>query len=130
MSAVEDLYRMCIGTCRKSYWEAYQKRSSLKKYREELCDYNFRPSFLTREDRTNIASDCSIEFIAKKFYTHLFRSTIPVRTPEISTGEKMYRDSTPEIRFAVESMKRDTDELHVLATHVTSCFLKKKTPGQ
>ncbi|VDM61355.1 unnamed protein product [Angiostrongylus costaricensis] len=80
----EDLQR-----CKqKKILEAAEKKSSLKKFRRDLCDYNVPPSALMSEDEIVKTSRHEMELIAETFYTNLFRSTIPVSGPSIPAGEK------------------------------------------
>ncbi|VDM56731.1 unnamed protein product [Angiostrongylus costaricensis] len=65
-----------------------------------------------------------MELIAERFYTNLFRSTIPIPGPNIPAGEKPPGILPSEVRIAIESMKtgaaRGPDD-------ITADFLRAKS---
>ncbi|KAK6738097.1 hypothetical protein RB195_020291 [Necator americanus] len=88
-----------------------------------------------------------MEIITERFYSNLFRSSIPVSSPIIPTGEAPPRILPSEVRVAMKSMKPDTalgpdfisteflragsHPLHViLAAHMTSYLQKERIPDQ
>ncbi|KAK6743844.1 hypothetical protein RB195_010880 [Necator americanus] len=88
-----------------------------------------------------------MEIITEKFYSNLFRSSTPVSSPIIPTGEAPPRILPSEVRVAIKSMKPGTASgpdfisadflragghpLHViLAAHMTSYLQKERIPHQ
>ncbi|KAK6752034.1 hypothetical protein RB195_003450 [Necator americanus] len=49
-----------------------------------------------------------MEIIAERFYSNLFRSSTPVSSPIIPTGEAPPRILPSEVRVAIKSMKPNT----------------------
>ncbi|KAK6754351.1 hypothetical protein RB195_013384 [Necator americanus] len=139
----EDLLK-----CRqKKILEAAQRRTSLKKCRRDLREYNIPLATLLRKDGTRTSSRREMEIITERFYSNLFRSSTPVSSPIIPTGEAPPRILPSEVRVAIKSMKPGTapgpdfisadflgaggHPLHViLAAHMTSYLQKERIPGQ
>ncbi|KAK6760329.1 hypothetical protein RB195_021705 [Necator americanus] len=88
-----------------------------------------------------------MEIITERFYWNLFRSSTPVSSPIIPTGEAPPRILHSEVRVAIKNMKPCTapgpdfisadflraggHPLHViLAAHMTSYLQKEKIPNQ
>ncbi|KAK6757419.1 hypothetical protein RB195_015317 [Necator americanus] len=88
-----------------------------------------------------------MEIITERFYSNLFRSSTPVSSPIIPTGEAPPRILPLEVRVAIKSMKPGTalgpdfisadflraggHPLHViLAAHMTSYLQKERIPDQ
>ncbi|KAK6737034.1 hypothetical protein RB195_019620 [Necator americanus] len=88
-----------------------------------------------------------MEIITERFYSNLFRSSTPVSSPIIPTGEAPPRILPSEVRVAIKSMKPGTapgpdfisadflraggHPLHViLAAHMTSYLQKERIPDQ
>ncbi|KAK6761735.1 hypothetical protein RB195_022719 [Necator americanus] len=88
-----------------------------------------------------------MEIIAERFYSNLFRSSTPVSSPIIPTGEAPPRILPSEVRVAIKSMKPGTalgpdfisadfrraggHPLHViLAVHMTSYLQKERIPDK
>ncbi|KAK6734702.1 hypothetical protein RB195_018101 [Necator americanus] len=81
-----------------------------------------------------------MEIITERFYSNLFRSSTPVPSPIIPTGEAPPRILPSEVRVAIKSMKPGTAPgpdfisadflpLHVILTaHMTSYLQKKRIP--
>ncbi|KAK6761292.1 hypothetical protein RB195_022378 [Necator americanus] len=131
----------------KKILEAAQRRTSLKKCRRDLCEYNLPLATLLSEDGTRTSSRRGMEIISERFYSNLFRSPTPVSSPIIPTGEAPPRILPSEVRVAIKSMKPGTapkpdfisadflraggHSLHViLAAHMTSHLQKEKIPDQ
>ena len=85
--------------------------------------------------------------MTEKFYTNLFRSTIPVPDPKIPAGERPPTILPSEVRAAINSMKAGTAPgpdnitadflraggrtMHaLLATHMTTYLQKERIPDQ
>ncbi|KAK6744007.1 hypothetical protein RB195_010982 [Necator americanus] len=90
----------------KKILEAAQRRTSLKKCRRDLREYNIPLATLLSEDGTRTSSRREMEYITERFYSNLFRSSTPVSSPIIPTGEAPPR--TSEVRVAIKSMKPGT----------------------
>ncbi|KAK6743278.1 hypothetical protein RB195_010501 [Necator americanus] len=71
----------------KKILEAAQRRTSLKKCRRDLRDYNIPLATLLSEDGTRTSSRHEMEIITERFYSSLVRSSTPVSSPIIPTGE-------------------------------------------
>ncbi|KAK6735228.1 hypothetical protein RB195_018419 [Necator americanus] len=114
----------------KKILEAAQKRTSLKKCRSDLREYNIPLATLLSEDGTRTSSRREMEIITERFYSTLFRSSTPL-----------------ELRVAIKSMKSGTapgpnfipthflraggHPLYViLAVHMTSCLQKEGNLAQ
>ncbi|KAK6731461.1 hypothetical protein RB195_007743 [Necator americanus] len=77
----EDLLK-----CRqKKILEAAQRRTSLKKCRRDLREYNIPLTTLLSEDGTRTSSRREMEIITKRFYSNLFHSSTLVLSPIIPT---------------------------------------------
>ncbi|KAK6744442.1 hypothetical protein RB195_011260 [Necator americanus] len=81
----------------KKILEAAQKRRSLKKCRRDLCGYNVPLAALLSEDGTRR----EMEIITERLHSNLFRSSTPVSSPIIATGE-----APPRILHGFESTSR------------------------
>ncbi|KAK6763962.1 hypothetical protein RB195_024337 [Necator americanus] len=131
----------------KKILEAAQRRTSLKKCRRDLREYNIPLAALLSEDGTRTSSRREMEIITERFYSNLFRSSTPVSSPIIPTGEAPPRILPSEVRVAIKSMKPGTapepdfisadflraggHPLHViLAAHMTSYLQKERIPDQ
>ncbi|KAK6735623.1 hypothetical protein RB195_018687 [Necator americanus] len=131
----------------KKILEAAQRRTSLKKCRRDLREYNVPLATLLSEDGTRTSSRREMEIITERFYSNLFRSSTPVSSPIIPTGEAPPRILPSEVRVAIKSMKPGTapgpdfisadflraggHPLHViLAAHMTSYLQKERIPDQ
>ncbi|KAK6744253.1 hypothetical protein RB195_011139 [Necator americanus] len=131
----------------KKILEAAQRRTSLKKCRRDLREYNIGLATLLSEDGTRTSSRREMEIITERFYSNLFRSSTPVSRPIIPTGEAPPRILPSEVRVAIKSMKPGTapgpdfisadflraggHPLHViLAAHMTSYLQKERIPDQ
>ncbi|KAK6757175.1 hypothetical protein RB195_015162 [Necator americanus] len=64
----------------KKILEAAQRRTSRKKCRRDLREYNIPLATLLSEDGTRTSSRREVEIITEKFYSNLFRSSTPVST--------------------------------------------------
>ncbi|KAK6760044.1 hypothetical protein RB195_021531 [Necator americanus] len=131
----------------KKILEAAQRRTSLKKCRRDLREYNIPLATLLSEDGTRTSSRREMEIITERFYSNLFRSSTPVSSPIIPTGEALPRILLSEVRVAIKSMKPGTTPgpdfisadflragghpLHViLAAHMTSYLQKERISDQ
>ncbi|KAK6747521.1 hypothetical protein RB195_000616 [Necator americanus] len=131
----------------KKILEAAQRRTSLKKCRRDLREYNIPLATLLSEDGTRTSSRREMEVITERFYSNLFRSSTPVSSPIIPTGDAPPRILPSEVRVAIKSMKPGTapgpdfisadflraggHPLHViLAAHMTSYLQKERIPDQ
>ncbi|KAK6738990.1 hypothetical protein RB195_020837 [Necator americanus] len=131
----------------KKILEAAQRRTSLKKCRRDLREYNIPLATLLSEDGTRTSSRREMEIITERFYSNLFRSSTPVSSPIIPTGDAPPRILPSEVRVAIKSMKPGTapgpdfisadflraggHPLHViLAAHMTSYLQKERIPDQ
>ncbi|KAK6730615.1 hypothetical protein RB195_007216 [Necator americanus] len=92
----------------KKILEAAQRRTSLKKCRRDLREYNIPLAILQSEDGTRTSSRREMEIITERFYSNLFRSSTPVSSPIIPTGEAPPRILPSEVRVAIKSMKPGT----------------------
>ncbi|KAK6761527.1 hypothetical protein RB195_022555 [Necator americanus] len=90
---------------KKKILEAAQRRTSLKKCRRDLREYNIPLATLLSEDGTRTSSRREMEIITERFYSNLFRSSIPVSSPIIPTSEAPPRILPSEVRVAIKSMK-------------------------
>ncbi|KAK6727848.1 hypothetical protein RB195_005490 [Necator americanus] len=131
----------------KKILEAAQRRTSLKKCRRDLREYNIPLATLLSEDGTRTSTRREMEIITERFYSNLFRSSTPVSSPIIPTGEAPPRILPSGVRVAIKSMKPGTapgpdfisadflraggHPLHViLAAHMTSYLQKERIPDQ
>ncbi|KAK6758363.1 hypothetical protein RB195_015900 [Necator americanus] len=131
----------------KKILETAQRRTSLKKCRRDLREYNIPLAALLSEDGTRTSSRREMEIITERFYSNLFCPSNPVSSPIIPTGEAPPRILPSEVRVAIKSMKPGTapgpdfisahflraggHPLHViLAAHMTSYLQKERIPGQ
>ncbi|KAK6763741.1 hypothetical protein RB195_024175 [Necator americanus] len=132
-----------LSKYRQKILEAAQARTSLKKCRRDLCEYNTPLVALLREDGTRTSSRREMEIITERFYSNLFRSSTPVSSPTIPTGEAPPRILPSELRVAIKSMKPGTapdlilflraggHPLHViLAVQMTFYLQKERIPDQ
>ncbi|KAK6735888.1 hypothetical protein RB195_018880 [Necator americanus] len=125
----------------KKILEAAQRRTSLKKCRRDLREYNIPLATLLSEDGS---SRREMEIIKERFYSNLFRSSTPMSSPIIPTGEAPPRILPSEVRVAIKGMKPGTapgpdfisadflraggHPLHViLAAHMTSYLQKERS---
>ncbi|KAK6761496.1 hypothetical protein RB195_022532 [Necator americanus] len=97
----EDLLRYR----QKKILEAAQRRTSLKKCRRDLREYNIPLATLLSEDRTRTSSRREMEIITKRLYSNPFRSSTPMSSPTIPTGGAPRRILLSEVRVAIKSMK-------------------------
>ncbi|KAK6734511.1 hypothetical protein RB195_017976 [Necator americanus] len=67
--------------------EAAQRRTTLKKCRRDLREYNIPLATLLSEDGTRTSSRREMEIITERFYSNLFRSSTPMSSPIIPTGK-------------------------------------------
>ncbi|KAK6735960.1 hypothetical protein RB195_018927 [Necator americanus] len=127
----------------KKILEAAQRRTSLKKCRRDLREYNIPLAALLSEDGTRTSSRRKMEIITERFYSNLFRSSAPVSSSIIPTGEAPPRILPSEVRVVIKSMKPGTvpghdfisadflraggHPLHViLAAHITSYLQEER----
>ncbi|KAK6744365.1 hypothetical protein RB195_011206 [Necator americanus] len=112
----------------------------------DLREYNILLAALLSEDGTRTSSRREMEIITERFYSNLFRSSTPVSSPIIFTGEAPPRILLSEVRVAIKSMKPGTapgpdfisadflragGPLHViLAAHMTSYLQKERIQDQ
>ncbi|KAK6741808.1 hypothetical protein RB195_009591 [Necator americanus] len=92
----------------KKILEATQRRTSLKKCRRDLRECNIPLATLLSEDGTRTSSRREMEIITERFYSNLFRSSTPVSSPIIPTGEAPPRILPSEVRVAIKNMKPGT----------------------
>ncbi|KAK6763479.1 hypothetical protein RB195_023977 [Necator americanus] len=92
----------------KKILEAAQRRTSLKKCRRDLREYNIPLATLLSEDGTRTSSRREMEIITERFYSNLFRSSTPVSSPIIPTGDAPPWILPSEVRVAIKSMKPGT----------------------
>ncbi|KAK6764426.1 hypothetical protein RB195_024664 [Necator americanus] len=97
----EDLFKYR----RKKILEAAQRRTALKKSCRDLREYNIPLAALLSEDGTCTSSRREMEIITERFYLNLFRSSTPVSSLIIPTGEAPPRILPSEVRVAIKSMK-------------------------
>ncbi|KAK6748011.1 hypothetical protein RB195_000931 [Necator americanus] len=71
----------------KKILEQAQRRTSLKECRRNLREYNIPLTALLSEDGTRTSSRREMEIITEGFYSNLFRSSTPVSSPIIPTGD-------------------------------------------
>ncbi|KAK6755392.1 hypothetical protein RB195_014016 [Necator americanus] len=131
----------------KKILEAAQRRTSLKKCRRDLREYNIPLAALLSEDGTRTCSRRKMEIITERFHSNLFRPSTPVSSLIIPTGEAPPRILPSEVRVAIKSMKPGTapgpdfisanflragaHPLHViLDAHMTSYLQKERIPDQ
>ncbi|KAK6748969.1 hypothetical protein RB195_001529 [Necator americanus] len=93
---------------KKKILEAARRRTSLKKCRRDLREYNIPLAALLSEYGTRTSSRREMEIITERFYSNLFRSSTPVSSPIIPTGEAQPRILPSEVRVAIKSMKPGT----------------------
>ncbi|EYB82909.1 hypothetical protein Y032_0347g3154 [Ancylostoma ceylanicum] len=132
---------------RKKILEAAEGRRSLKKCRRDLRDHNIPLTALLNEEGIVTSSRREMEAITERFYTNLFRSSVPVMNPNIPAGDEPPRILPAEVRVAIQSMKPSTapgpdrisadllraggHHLHViLAEHMSSYLRKERIPNQ
>ncbi|KAK6756505.1 hypothetical protein RB195_014738 [Necator americanus] len=89
----------------KKILEEAQRRTSLKKCRMDVREYNIPPAAFPSEDGIRTSSRREMEIITERFYSNLFRSSTPVSNPIIPTGEVPPRILPSEVRIAIKSMK-------------------------
>ncbi|KAK6762257.1 hypothetical protein RB195_023101 [Necator americanus] len=92
----------------KKILEAAQRRTSLKKCRRDLREYNIPLAALLSEDGIRTSSRREMEIITERLYTNLFRSSTPVSSPIIPIGEALPRILPSEVRVAIKSIKPGT----------------------
>ncbi|KAK6760623.1 hypothetical protein RB195_021908 [Necator americanus] len=131
----------------KKILEAAQRRTSLKKCRRDLREYNIPLATLLSEDGTRMSSRREMEIITERFYSNLSRSSTLVSSQIIPTGEAPPRIHPSKVRVGIKSMKPGTASgpdfisadfpragghpLHViLAAHMTSYLQKERIPDQ
>ncbi|KAK6764576.1 hypothetical protein RB195_024775 [Necator americanus] len=109
------------------------KKASLKKCRRDLREYNILLAALLSEDGTRTSSHREMEIIAERFCSNLFRSSTPVSSPIIPTGEAPPRILPSEVRVAIKSMKPGTapetdfiSEDFLRAIHFMQSYLQKE----
>ncbi|EYC28093.1 hypothetical protein Y032_0008g333 [Ancylostoma ceylanicum] len=68
---------------RKKILETAEGRKSLKKCRRDLRDHNIPLTALLNEEGIVTSSRREMEAITERFYTNLFRSSVPVVNPNI-----------------------------------------------
>ncbi|KAK6760200.1 hypothetical protein RB195_021624 [Necator americanus] len=90
----------------KKILEAAQRRTSLKKCRRDLREYNIPLATLLSEDGTRTSSRREMEIITERFYSNLFRSSTPVSSPIIPTG------STTDSPFGSTSRYQEHETWH------------------
>ncbi|KAK6746253.1 hypothetical protein RB195_012393 [Necator americanus] len=129
----------------KKILKAAQRRTSLKKCRRDLREYNIPLATLLSEDGTRTSSCREMKIITERFYSNLFRPSTPMSSLIIPTGEAPPRILSSEVRVAIKSMKPGTapgpdfisadflraggHPLHViLAAHMTSYLQKERIP--
>ncbi|KAK6760622.1 hypothetical protein RB195_021908 [Necator americanus] len=139
----EDL----LKSRQKKILEAAQRRTSLKKCRRDLREYNIPLATLLSEDGTRMSSRREMEIITERFYSNLSRSSTLVSSQIIPTGEAPPRIHPSKVRVGIKSMKPGTASgpdfisadfpragghpLHViLAAHMTSYLQKERIPDQ
>ncbi|KAK6765618.1 hypothetical protein RB195_025500 [Necator americanus] len=144
-SCRKELQEDLLKYRQKKILEAAQRRTNLKKCRRDLREYNIPLATLLSEDGTRTSSRHKMEIITERFYSILFRSSTPVSSPIIPTGEAPPRILPSEVRVAIKSMKSGTTPgpdfisadflraaghpLHViLAVHMTSYLQKERIP--
>ncbi|KAK6742516.1 hypothetical protein RB195_010030 [Necator americanus] len=113
----------------------------------DLREYNIPLAALLSEDGIRMPSRREMEIITENFYSNLFRSSTPVSSPTIPTGEAPPRIPPSEVRVAIKGMKPGTTPgpdfisadflragghpLHViLAAHMTSYLQKERISDQ
>ncbi|KAK6741425.1 hypothetical protein RB195_009339 [Necator americanus] len=89
----------------KKILEAAQRRTSLKKCRKDLREYNIPLATLLSEDGTRTSSRREMKIITERFYSNLFRSSTPVSSPIIPTGEAPPRILPSKVRVAIKSIR-------------------------
>ncbi|KAK6743967.1 hypothetical protein RB195_010957 [Necator americanus] len=92
----------------KKILKAAQRKTSLKKCRRDLREYNIPLAALLSEDGTRTSSRREMEIITERFYSNLFRSSTSVSSPIISTGEAPPQILPLEVRVAIKSMEPGT----------------------
>ncbi|KAK6762742.1 hypothetical protein RB195_023449 [Necator americanus] len=71
----------------KKILEAAQRRTSLRKCRRDLREYNIPLAALLSVGGTRTSSRREMEIITERLYSNLFRSSTPVSSPIIPTDE-------------------------------------------
>ncbi|KAK6766958.1 hypothetical protein RB195_026304 [Necator americanus] len=89
----------------KKILEATQRRTSLKKCRREFREYNIPLAALLSEDGTRTSSRRDMEIITERLYSNLFRSSTPVSSPIIPTGQVPARILPSEVQVAIKRRK-------------------------
>ncbi|KAK6765464.1 hypothetical protein RB195_025399 [Necator americanus] len=124
----------------KKILEAAQRRTSLKKCRRDLREYNIPLATLLSEDGTRTSSHREMEIIRETFCVHQLLC-------QAQSSEAPPRILPSEVRVAIKSMKPGTASgpdfisadfllagghpLHViLAAHMTSYLQKERIPDQ
>ncbi|KAK6764165.1 hypothetical protein RB195_024475 [Necator americanus] len=74
----------------------------------DLREHNILLAALLSEDGTRTSSRREIKIITERFYSNLFRSSTPVSSRIIPTGEAPPRILPSEVRVAIKSMKPGT----------------------
>ncbi|KAK6749720.1 hypothetical protein RB195_001993 [Necator americanus] len=113
----------------KKILEAAQRRTSPKKCRRDLREYNVPLATLLSEDGTRTSSRREMEIITERFYSNLFRSSTPVSSPIIPTGEAPPQILPSEVRVAIKSMEPGTAPDLILFQQ-TFFGLKERIPDQ
>ncbi|KAK6735672.1 hypothetical protein RB195_018725 [Necator americanus] len=103
----------------KKILEAAQRRTSLKKCRRDLREYNIPLAALLSENGTRTSSRREIEITAERLYSSFFRSSTPVSSPIIPTGEAPPRILPSEVRVAI---KRNLAQLPDLILYQLTFF--------
>ncbi|KAK6742176.1 hypothetical protein RB195_009817 [Necator americanus] len=143
----EDLLKYRQKKTLEAQRRTAQRRTSLKKCRRDLREYNIPQAALLSEGGTRISSRREMEIITERFYSNLFRSSTPVSSPITPTDEAPPQILPSEVRVAIKSMKPGTapgpdfisaDFLRaggypfhvILAAHMTSYLQKERIPDQ
>ncbi|KAK6748890.1 hypothetical protein RB195_001485 [Necator americanus] len=136
-----------ISKYKRKILEAAQRRTSLKKCRRDLREYDIPLATFLSEDGTRTSSRREMEIITERFYSNLFRSSTSASSPIIPTGEAPPRILPSELRVATKSMKPGTapgpdfisaDFLRagghpldvILEAHMTYYLQKERIPNQ
>ncbi|KAK6749632.1 hypothetical protein RB195_001939 [Necator americanus] len=127
----------------KKILEAAQRRTSLKKCRRDLCEYNIPLASLLSEDRTRTSSRREMEIITERFYLNLFRSSTPVSrssrnlrsSPLVKLHHGFSLTSIPlvEVRHFISAdfLRAGDHPFHaMLSAHMTSYLQKERIPDQ
>ncbi|KAK6755361.1 hypothetical protein RB195_013996 [Necator americanus] len=92
--------------------ETAQRRTSLAKCRRDLHEYNILLAALLSKDGTRTSPRRETEIITERFYLNILRSSTPMSSPIIPSGEAPPRILPSEVRIAVKSMKPGTAPGH------------------